>query len=113
MRNYELIVLFPTDEELFRQGKEAVNAELTKQGAHDVKETDMGDRVLAYTIKKRDRAHYILFTMQLDPQNVTPAEKMFKLNPNILKYLFVKAEEKKPAAAEAAAPAAAPAAVKA
>jgi len=105
MRNYELIVLFPTDEEIFRQGKEAVTAELTKQGAHEVKETDMGDRVLAYVIKKHDRAHYILYTMQLDPQSVTPAEKMFKLNPNILKYLFVKAEEKKPAAAEAAAPA--------
>ncbi len=92
MRQYELVAVFPSEEELFRQGKEAVAAELAKQGAGEVKETDMGDRQLAYTIKKRDRGHYILFTMQLDPQKVTPAERTFKLNPNLLKYLFVKAE---------------------
>ena len=92
MRQYELITVLPSEEELFRTGKEAVAAELAKQGASEVKETDMGERQLAYTIKKRDRGHYILFTMQLDPQKVTPAEKIFKLNPNLLKYLFVRVE---------------------
>jgi small subunit ribosomal protein S6 len=92
MRQYELVAVFPSEEEFFRQGKEAVAAELQKQGAADVKETDMGDRQLAYTIKKKDRGHYILFTMNLDPQKVTPAERTFKLNPNLLKYLFVKVE---------------------
>ena len=93
MRQYELVAVFPSEEELFRQGKEAVAAELAKQGAAEVKETDMGDRPLAYTIKKRDRGHYILFTMCLDPQGVTPAERTFKLNPNLLKYIFVKVED--------------------
>jgi len=93
MRQYELVAIFPSEEELFRQGKEAVVAELAKEGAAEVKETDMGDRQLAYAIKKRERGHYILFTMNLDPQKVTPIERMFKLNPNLLKYLFVKAED--------------------
>ncbi len=93
MRQYELVAVFPSEEELFRQGKEAVAAELAKQGAAEVKETDMGDRQLAYAIKKRERGHYILFTMNLDPQKVTPAERIFKLNPNLLKYLFVKVED--------------------
>jgi small subunit ribosomal protein S6 len=93
MRKYELVALFPSEEEIFRLGKEAVVAELAKEGAHDVKEEDMGDRLLAYPIKKRDRGHYVLFTMDFDPQKVTPAERSFKLNPNLLKYLFVRAEE--------------------
>ena len=93
MRQYELVAVFPPEEEVFRQGKEAVLAELAKQGAVEIKETDMGDRPLAYTIKKKERGHYILFTMGLDPQNVTPAERIFKLNPNLLKYLFVRAED--------------------
>jgi small subunit ribosomal protein S6 len=92
MRKYELVALFPSEEELFRAGKEAVVAELNKNGAHDMKEEDMGDRILAYQIKKRDRGHYILFTMDYDPQKVTPAERSFKLNQNLLKYLFVRAE---------------------
>jgi small subunit ribosomal protein S6 len=93
MRQYELVAVFPPEEENFRQGKEAIVAELAKQGAVDVKETDMGDRQLAYTIKKKDRGHYILFTMGFDPQKIDPAEKMFKLNPNLLKYLFVRADD--------------------
>ncbi len=92
MREYELIAVFPSEEELFRQGKEAVAAELAKQGARDVKEEDMGDRQLAYEIKKRQRGHYVLFKMNLDPQKVVPAERAFKLNQNVLKYLFVRAE---------------------
>ena len=92
MRKYELVALFPSEEELFRQGKETVAAELAKQGARDVKEEDMGDRQLAYEIKKRQRGHYIHFTMNLDPQKVVPAERAFKLNQNLLKYLFVRAE---------------------
>lgn len=92
MRQYELTVVFPAEEELFRQGKETVAAELARQGAIEVKEEDKGDRQLAYKIKKRDRGHYILFTMEFDPQKVAAAEKGFKLNPNILKYLFVRAE---------------------
>jgi small subunit ribosomal protein S6 len=92
MRKYELVALFPSEEEIFRQGKEAVVAELAKNGAHDVKEEDMGDRLLAYSIKKRDRGHYVLFTMDFDPQKIVPAERAFKLNQNLLKYLFVRAE---------------------
>lgn len=92
MRKYELVALFPSEEEIFRQGKEAVVAELAKNGAHDVKEEDMGDRLLAYSIKKRDRGHYVLFTMDYDPQKIVQAERAFKLNQNLLKYLFVRAE---------------------
>ena len=44
MRSYELVTIFPTEEELFRLGKESVAAELAKQGAQNVKEEDMGDQ---------------------------------------------------------------------
>jgi len=92
MRQYELTVVFPTEDELFRLGKDAVGAELAKHEPSDLKEEDKGDRPLAYTIKKKDRGHYILYTMNLDPQKVVLAEKAFHLNQNILKYLFVRVE---------------------
>lgn len=92
MRQYELTVVYPTEDELFRLGKEAVGAELAKHGAAELKEEDKGDRPLAYSIKKRERGHYVLYTMNLDPQKVDATEKAFKLNQNILKYLFVKVE---------------------
>lgn len=92
MRQYELVAVLPSEEDLFHAGKDSVVAELARQGAVDVKEEDMGDRPLAYTIKKKDRGHYLLFRMNLDPQKVVPIERSFKLNSYILKYLFVKVE---------------------
>ncbi len=92
MRQYELITIFPSEEELFRQGKEMVAAELKKFGAEITKEEDMGDRELAYLIRKRQRGHYFYFGMNFDPLSVINATKAFKLNPNLLKYLFVKVE---------------------
>lgn len=92
MRPYEIVVVLPSEEDAFRKGKEAVAAELAQFNAADVKEEDMGDRLLAYSIKKKDRGHYILYRVNLDPQGVIPLEKAFKLNTSILKYLLVKAE---------------------
>jgi small subunit ribosomal protein S6 len=92
MRQYELTIVFPTEDELFRQGKESVGAELARQGAQELKEEDKGDRPLAYQIKKRERGRYLLYTMNLDPLKVVQAEKSFHLNQNILKYLFVRVE---------------------
>lgn len=92
MRSYELVTIFPPEEELYRLGKDAVAAELQKQGAQNVKEEDMGDRPLAYPIRKKPRGHYTLFTMEFPGANVDATEKIFKLNPNILRYLFVRAD---------------------
>lgn len=92
MRQYELVVVLPSEEEAFRKGKEAVMADLTQFNAADVKEEDMGDRLLTYSIKKKDRGHYILYRINLDPQSVIPLERAFKLNTSVLKYLLVKVE---------------------
>jgi small subunit ribosomal protein S6 len=92
MRQYELVTILPSEDDMFRQGKESVTGLLAQFGATDVVETDMGDRPLAYEIKKKQRGHYLLHTSNLDPQNVVPLEKAIKLSPNILKYLLVKVE---------------------
>lgn len=92
MRSYELITIFPTEEEFLRQGKEAVVAEVAKQGGTLAKEDDMGDRALAYPVKGKTRGRYFLFNIELSPDKVIAAEKVFKLNTNILKYSFVRVE---------------------
>ena len=81
MRQYELVAIFPSEEELLRQGKEAVAAELQKQGAAEVKETDMGDRQLAYTIKKRERGRCILYAMNLNIAEGEPCREDFQAQP--------------------------------
>jgi small subunit ribosomal protein S6 len=93
MRQYELVTVFHSEEDLLKKGKEAVAAELARQGAEIVKEDDMGDRSLTYPIKKKERGHYWLYTINLSPEKIIHAEKVFKLDTNLLKYLFVRKEE--------------------
>jgi small subunit ribosomal protein S6 len=93
MRQYELVTIFHSEEEFFKKGKESVMAELVHQGAEIVKEDDMGDRPFTFPIKKKERGHYWLYTINLPPDKIIQAEKVFKLDTNILKYLFVRKEE--------------------
>ncbi|MCL1815069.1 MAG: 30S ribosomal protein S6 [Treponema sp.] len=93
MHQYELTVIFPLEEDQYHAGKETVLADLAAQGAEILKTDEKGDRDLAYEIKKRKRGRYLLFTLKLDPVKVSVLDKVFKLNANLLRYLFVKIEE--------------------
>ena len=93
MRQYELVTILPSEEPEFLKGKESVAAELTQFGATDVKEEDMGDKPLAYPIKKKTRAHYMLYRMSLEPASIVALERAIKLSPSILQHLVVKIEK--------------------
>jgi len=93
MRQYELTVIFPLEDDQHKAGREQVLADLEANGAVIEKTDEVGDRDLAYPIKKRSRAKYVLFTLKLEPAKLVVLDKAFKLNSNLLKHLFVKIEE--------------------
>ncbi|MDR0388748.1 MAG: 30S ribosomal protein S6 [Spirochaetaceae bacterium] len=93
MRQYELTVVFPLEEDQHKAGREQLLADLAAQGAEIVKTDETGDRDLAYEVKKRKRAKYVLFTIKAEPAKIAALDKVFKLNVNLLKYLFVNIEE--------------------
>ncbi|MDR1306945.1 MAG: 30S ribosomal protein S6 [Treponema sp.] len=93
MRQYELTVIFPLEEDQYQAGRAAVLADLAAQGAEIVKTDETGDRDLAYEIKKRRRGRYVLFTLKADPARISALDRAFKLNANLLRYLFVVIEE--------------------
>ncbi|MDR0562541.1 MAG: 30S ribosomal protein S6 [Spirochaetaceae bacterium] len=93
MRQYELTVIFPLEEDQYKAGREQVTADLAANGGEIQKTDEIGDRDLAYEVKKRKRGRYVLFTLNLDPAKIAGLDRIFKLNANILKYLFVNVEE--------------------
>ena len=94
MRKYELMTVFPLDEEKSKKGADDVHSVLSEFGAEIEKEEPFGDRDLTYEIKKQKRGRFILFTMKLNPAKIIEINKQFRLNVNMLKYLFVKLDEK-------------------
>ncbi|MDR2467656.1 MAG: 30S ribosomal protein S6 [Spirochaetaceae bacterium] len=89
MRQYELMIVLPAEEGPQQAGREQVQADLSAQGAEIEKTTEIGDRDLAYEIDKQHRGKYVLYNIKLDPAKVAHLDKTFKLNNNLLRYLFV------------------------
>ena len=94
MKKYELMTIYPLEDEKSKKGAEDVKSTLTKFGAEIVSEKVFGDRDLTYEIKKNRKGHFVLITMKLDPAKLVEIDKEFKINQNILKYQFVKLNEK-------------------
>ena len=93
MRQYELTVIFPVEEDQHKPGREQLLTDLGNNGVEIVKTDEIGDRDLAYEVKRKRRGKYVLFTIKAAPEKVTVLDRIFKLNANLLKYLFVKMED--------------------
>jgi small subunit ribosomal protein S6 len=88
MKTYEAVVIFVSDENQLREGREFVKKEFEGAGITISKEEDMGDRLLAYPVKKNDRGHYMVYTIESSPDPLKNLSRALKLKPEILKFLF-------------------------
>ena len=93
MRRYELIVIFPMEEDQHRAGREHLLSDLAANGVEIEKTDELGDKALAYEIKKRKQGKYVLLVIKSDPTKIIVLDRIFKLNTNLLKYLFVRIDE--------------------
>jgi small subunit ribosomal protein S6 len=93
MRRYELTVIFPVEEDQHRAGREHLLSDIAANGVEIEKTDEMGERDLDYEIKKRTRGKYVLFVVKSDPAKVATLDRIFKLNSNLLKFLFVRIDE--------------------
>jgi len=94
LRQYELMVIFPLEEDQHKAGREQLLTDLGNNGAEIEKTDEIGDKDLAYEMKKRTRGKYVLFTIRAEPAKIVNMDRVFKLNANLIKYLFVNIEGK-------------------
>ena len=90
MTTYEAVVIFASDEAQHQAGREFLKKELESAGIAIKKEEDMGDRLLAYPVRKNDRGRYVVYVVESAPEPLKAVNKALKLRPEILKYLFVR-----------------------
>ncbi len=93
MRTYELMTIFPLMEDASARGIEAVKKVLAEFGAEISKEEPFGERDLTYQIKKNTRGKFVLFTIKANPAKIVDIDRQFKLNQDLLKFLFVRQDE--------------------
>ena len=95
MKKYELMTIYPLDDEKSKKGAEDVKTALANFGAEIEEEKPFGDRDLTYEINKQKRGRFVLFTINANPAKIVDIQGQFKLTKDILKYLFVKLDDEK------------------
>ncbi|MBR5580916.1 MAG: 30S ribosomal protein S6 [Treponema sp.] len=93
MRKYELMTIFPAEEEKYNAGLATLRSTLSEYGVEIEKEEPFGDRDLCYEVKKQKRGRFLLLIIKANPAKVVELNHQFKLNPELLKFMFVKIDE--------------------
>ena len=93
MRKYELMTIFPAEEEKYNAGLATLHSTLSEYGVEIEKEEPFGDRDLCYEVKKQKRGRFLLLIIKANPAKVVELNHQFKLNPELLKFMFVKIDE--------------------
>ncbi len=88
MNKYELTVILRNSDLESLQGK--VKSILEKHGCTIVNEDNWGHRKLAYEIDGVNEGFYLFMNVEMSPDSIQNIIKDFRLNRDILRYLFVK-----------------------
>jgi len=101
LKHYEtMFIVKPTltEEETVAQ-IELVKSTIEKNGGEIVACDDMGTRNLAYEIEKHKRGHYFVAYFKGEPKGILEIERNYRINENIIRFIFIKYENKKEIAA--------------
>ncbi len=87
------MTIFPLEEDLSKSGMDGVKTVLADFGAQIESENAFGDRDLCYDVKKRNRGRFVLLNINVNPSKIVDIDRQFKLNDNLLKFMFVRVDE--------------------
>ena len=93
MRKYELMTIFPAEEEKYNAGLTSLRSTLSEFGVEIEKEEPFGDRDLCYEVKKQKRGRFLLLIIKANPAKIVEINRQFKLNTELLKCMFVKIDD--------------------
>mgnify|MGYP003402124404 FL=1 len=94
-RTYEVMYIIDPETPVDKIEKlnEAVGQLIEKQGGTVVRMDDIGQRTLAYPIKKRTEGHYVLFEIDGSGQEIMELERRMRVNDMIMRYITVRVDE--------------------
>ncbi|HPE15192.1 MAG TPA: 30S ribosomal protein S6 [Bacilli bacterium] len=95
MNKYELMyIINPTLEEKdIKENAETLKKVVESQKGKVLEFKEMGQRELAYEIKKHKNGYYYLLTFEAKPEVINEINHVANVNENILRYLVIKVED--------------------
>lgn len=95
MNKYEVTFIVKPDmeESQITKTAEELKKVLTDNKAKLLEEKAMGQKELAYEIKKFKTGYYFLFVVEADSTAVSEFDRIAKINESILRHLIIKVED--------------------
>lgn len=95
MNKYEImfIVKSENDEKTIKDTVSAFEKVLTDMKTKIVNKKDMGQKKLAYPIKKQVRGNYYLFNVEATVAAINEFDRKAKIDENILRHIVIREEE--------------------
>jgi small subunit ribosomal protein S6 len=92
LKQYEFLYILDPQEETTKKTIEDVKERYKQIGARVLKEEEMGKRRLTFEIRKRTDGFYYLTQIEIDDvSKLREFERELKLNPNIIRFMKVRA----------------------
>ncbi len=82
---YELVILLDKEEEI-----KTIEELLKKMEIKIINQEKWGQKTLAYPIKKKNRATYFNYLLEIDKKIVSQLRQKLNFNNNILRFLLLK-----------------------
>lgn len=101
LKHYETMFILKstlTEEETAAQ-IDAIKTLIEKSGAEIAACNNMGTRELAYEIQKQKRGYYFVIYFKGNPTEIAEIERNYRINENLIRFIFIKYESKKEIAA--------------
>ena len=95
MNKYEMMFVVRPDMEdaEIRKTAEAMKKVLTDSKAKVLEEKSMGQRELAYEVKKFTTGYYYLYVVEADAAAEEEFKRVARINENLLRHIVVKVED--------------------
>lgn len=95
MNKYEIMFIVKPDleETAIKNEAESLKKVLTNLEAKIVEEKAMGQRELAYEIKKYKNGYYFLFVVEGAHEAIKEFDRLAGINENILRHLIIRKED--------------------
>ena len=95
MKKYEIMFIVKATQESADIKKTAENAKkiLTAEKANVSEMKELGEKKLAYSIKKEISGYYYVMQVEANKEAITEFDRKIKLDENILRHLIIRLDE--------------------
>ncbi len=95
MTNYEIMFIVKPDleEATIKKEAESLKKVLTDTKCKITEEKTMGQKELAYEIKKYKNGYYFLYVVEATNEAISEFDRLARLNENILRHLIIRVDD--------------------